>query len=185
MMMHSATFKGFMLSLAACEIKIGGKQVVGLTKADMSCGVTREVEYGSGPIGLGVAIGQHKASFTCDQHAQEAFALMAMLDALAGGAGFSMAKVNVTFTFTGAGATVAGIGAPVRAVILTDVTFNEWKKSPTNDGKSVVGTWTCTVVSPIGWDVGGGKMIYSINPDVFAQSNSLTVGVGGTVSLGG
>jgi hypothetical protein len=179
--MYSATFSGPMLSLASCDIRVAGKRIVGLTKADIEDGVKREKEYGSGPIALGAAIGIHEATLSFDQHLQEAMALQSMLNLLAGGAGYAMAIANMSFTFTGIpGVKVAGLATPVRSVEIDEVQFLKWKKGPSNDGKSIVGSWETLVLKPI--RING---IYSMNPDIFSTSNSITIGLGGEVVSSG
>jgi hypothetical protein len=182
--MYSATFKGQMLSFGNCEIKIAGARQVGIPKADMSCGLKAEGERGTGPIMLGSALGNHEATFSMDQHLQEAVALQALLDDRSGGAGFALAEVNVSFTFNGAGVRINGFVAPIQRVEIKDVRFLDLKPSLSNDGKSIVGSWTTLVTQPIAWTVGG-RTIYSINPDVFATSNSISIGIGGTIQIAG
>lgn len=178
--MYSATFKGPMLSMSNCEIRIAGVRVVGVTKADMECGLKAEAEYGTGPIALGSAIGQHEATFSMDQHEQEAQALRVLLNSKSGGAGAALAEVNVSFTFNGAGVVINGIATPVRRIEIFDVRFLKSKPAPSNDGKSVITSWTTLVTKPISFDG-----VYSINPDVFATSNSISIGVGGTIQITG
>lgn len=183
--MYNATFSGPMLSLASCEIRVAGVQIVGLTKADMECGLKAEPEYGSGPIALGSAIGIHEATLSFDQHTQEAMVLQKLLNARSGGAGYAVAEANMSFTFTGAGVRISGLTIPVRSISIENVRFLKFKAPPSNDGKSVVGSWSTLVTRPIEWSLATGEKVYSINPDLFAQSNSLAVGVGGEVLANG
>lgn len=183
--MYNATFSGPMLSLAACDIRVAGTQIVGLTKADMECGLKADPEYGSGPIALGSAIGQHEATFSMDQHLQEAMVLQKLLNARSGGAGFAFAEVNVSFTFTGAGIRISGLVIPVRTINIEGVRFLKCKPAPSNDGKSIIASWSTLVTKPIAWGLATGETVYSINPDLFAQSNSLAIGIGGEVLANG
>lgn len=180
--MYSATFKGPMLSFGNCEITVAGVRQVGIPKADMSCGLKAEGERGNGPIMLGSAIGNHEATFSCDQHESEAMALKVLLNSKAGGAGFALAQVNVAFNFNGAGIRLNGFLAPIQRVELKNVRFLETKPTMSNDGKGVVSTWTTLVTEPIAWTIGG-VTVYSINPDVFATSNSISIGIGGVINL--
>jgi hypothetical protein len=182
--MYSATFKGQMLSFGNCEITIGGVRHVGIPKADMSCGLKAEGERGTGPIMLGSALGNHEATFSMDQYLQEASALQVQLDERSGGAGFALAQVNVSFAFNGAGVRINGFTAPIQRVEIKNVRFLDLKAPPSNDGKSVIGTWTTLVTEPIAWTIGG-RTVYSINPAIFATSNSISIGVGGTVLISG
>lgn len=184
-MAYGATFTGPMLSLASCEIRVAGVQIVGLTKADMECGMKADPEYGSGPIALGSAIGVHEATFSMDQHLQEAMVLQKLLNASSGGAGYAFAEVNVSFTFTGAGIRVSGLVVPVRSILIEGVRFLKCKPAPSNDGKSIIASWTTLVTRPIAWSLATGETVYSVNPDLFAGSNSLAVGVGGEVLASG
>jgi hypothetical protein len=178
--MYSATFKGPMLSMSNCEIKVAGVRVVGVTKADVECGLKAEAEFGTGPIALGSAIGMHEATFSMDQHEQEADALRKLLDSRSGGAGFALAEVNVSFTFNGAGVVINGLRAPVKRVEIFGVRFLKPKAAPSNDGKSIITSWTTLVTQPISWDG-----VYSINPATFATSNSISIGIGGTIQIAG
>ena len=182
--MYSATFKGQMLSFGNCEITIAGVRQVGMPKADMSCGLKAEGERGNGPIMLGSAIGNHEATFSCDQYEQEAMALKVLLDSKSGGAGFALAQVNVAFAFNGAGVRINGFTAPIQRVEIKNVRFLDTKPSMSNDGKSVMSTWTTLVTEPIAWTIGG-VTVYSINPDIFATSNSISIGIGGAIQLAG
>lgn len=184
-MTFSATFSGPMLSLAQAEIRVAGVQIIGATKMDFSCGVTAEPEYGSGPIALGTPIGIHKAEFGMDQHLQEAYVLQKLLNGKSGGAGFSQALVNVSLTFLNVGATIGGFTTPVRAIKVSNVRFLQCKPAPSNDGKSVIATWTCVVTNPIEWVLATGDSVYSINPALFAGSNSLSIGDGGEIIANG
>lgn len=178
--MYSATFKGPMLSMSNCEIKIAGVRVVGVTKADMEDGLKAEGEMGTGPIPLGSAIGMWEGSFSMDQHEQEADALRKLLDSRSGGAGFALAEVNVSFAFNGAGVRINGLVSPVKRIELFGVRFLKPKAAPSNDGKSIITSWTTLLVNPISWDG-----VYSINPDIFATSNSISIGAGGTIQISG
>jgi hypothetical protein len=178
--MYSATFKGPMLSMSNCEIRIAGVRVVGVTKADMEDGLKAEAEFGTGPIPLGSALGQWEGSFSMDQHEQEADALRKLLNSKSNGAGFALAEVNVSFTFNGAGVTINGLTSPVKRVELLGVRFLKPKAAPSNDGKSIITSWSTLLTRPISWDG-----IYSINPDIFATSNSISIGAGGTILISG
>jgi hypothetical protein len=180
--MFSATFKGPMLSFSNCEVKVAGVRQVGIPKADMSCGLKAEGERGNGPIMLSSAIGNHEATFGCDQYLQEALALQTLLNSRSGGAGYALAEVNVSFDFNGAGVALNGFTAPIQRVEIFNVRFLDMKPSLTNDGKSAIATWTTLVTKPIAWTVGG-VVIYSINPDIFATSNSISIGTGGTINI--
>lgn len=182
--MYSATFKGPMLSFGNCEVTIAGTRVVGVTKADMSCGLKAEGERGNGPIMLGSPIGNHEATFSMDQHLQEALALKVLLNSKAAGAGFALAQVNVAFAFNGSGVRLNGFVAPITRVEIKNVRFLDSKPAPSNDGKSVITSWTTLVTEPIAWTIGG-VVVYSINPDIFATSNSISIGVGGTIQITG
>lgn len=180
--MYSATFKGPMLSFANCEVKVAGVRQVGFPKADMSCGLKVEGERGNGPIMLGSAIGNHEATFSCDQYLNEALALQVLLNSKAGGAGWALAQVNVSFDFNGAGVSLNGFVAPIQRVEIKNVKFVDMKPSLVNDGKAAVVTWTTLVTEPIAWTIGG-VVVYSINPEIFATSNSISIGVGGTINV--
>lgn len=182
--MYSATFKGPMLSFGNCEITVAGVRQVGIPKADMSCGLKAEGERGNGPIMLGSAIGNHEATFTMDQHTQEALVLQVLLDSKSGGSGFALAQVNVAFAFNGAGIRLNGFVAPITRVEIKNVRFLEVKAAPSNDGKSTISSWTTLVTEPIAWTIGG-VVVYSINPAVFATSNSISIGIGGTIQIAG
>lgn len=182
--MYSATFKGPMLSFGNCEITVAGVRQVGIPKADMSCGLKAEGERGNGPIMLGSAIGNHEATFTMDQHLQESLVLKVLLNQKAGDAGFALAQVNVAFAFNGAGVRLNGFVAPITRVEIKNVRFLESKPTMSNDGKSVVESWTTLVTEPIAWTIGG-VVVYSIDPSKFATSNSISIGVGGTIQIAG
>lgn len=185
-MAYGATFSGPMLSFANCEVKINGVRQVGMTKIDLEDGIKAELEYGNGPIPLGSALGQWEGTLSCDQHKQEALALMAMLSGLSNGNGYGIVETNMSLTFNTI-ATVVNGGTPfgIRRVEIPRVRFLKAKPAYVNDGKSVILSWTTLLLEPVGFSFDGSTFVYSLNPDVWSTSNSLSVGLGGTINVSG
>ena len=184
-MAYNATFDGPMLSMASCEIKIAGDRYVAITKVDLQCGLKAEPERGTGPIAIGTAIGEHSATLTFDQHKTEADLLKARLANLSGQNSFALAEANFSIVFN---ATVpprlSGISTPITSVLVERVRFLDTKEALANDGKSIISSWTTVVTIPIRW-TSGGKTYWSIDPNIYAPSNSISIGLGGAISIGG
>lgn len=185
-MAYGATFSGPMLSFANCEVKINGVRQVGFTKLDLEDGVKVDLEYGNGPLPLGAAIGQWEGTMSADQHWQESLALMVMLDRLSLGNGFTVIETNMSLTFNTI-ATVVNGGTPfgIKRVEIPRVRFTKKKPAYANDGKSVICSWTTLLMAPVGFSFDGKTYVYSLNPDVWSTSNSLSVGLGGTIDISG
>ncbi len=183
---YGATFSGPMLSFANCEIKINGARQVGMPKIDLEDGVKAELEFGNGPLPLGAALGQWEGTLSIDQHKQEALALMAMLNGLSGGLGYAVVEANMSLTFNTIAVVVNG-GTPfgIKRVQIPRVRFLKAKPAYANDGKSVILSWTTLLMEPVGFSFDGTTFIYSLNPDVWSTSNSLSVGLGGTIDISG
>lgn len=181
--MFGVTFKGLMLSMASAEIRIAESRMVALTSITPKDGVTAEPEYGSGPIALGTALGQHKAELTFDQHLTEATKLTALLSERGNGS-FALAQENFSVIFTTTGQQrQSGLATPIESFLIKNVRFLGFEPKLTNDGKSTIVTWSTVVTEPIEWTIGG-KTVYSLDPTLFAPSNSIAVGLGGGIEIG-
>ena len=185
-MAYGATFSGPMLSFSNCEIKIAGTRQVGITKIDLEDGLKAENEFGNGPIPLGAPIGQWEGTLSLDQHKQESLALMALLDGLSAGNGFAVVETNMSLTFNTVAVVVNG-GTPfsIKRVEIPRVRFLKTKPAYANDGKSVINSWTTLLMAPVGFSFDGTTFVYSLNPNIWSTSNSLSVGLGGTVNISG
>ncbi len=185
-MAYGATFTGQMLSYSNCEIKVSGVRQVGMPKIDLEDGVKAELEYGNGPIPLGSAVGQWEGTLSVDQHKQEALALMALLNGRSGGLGYSVVETNMSLTFNTIAVVVNGGQAfGIKRVEIPRVRFLKAKPAYANDGKSVILSWTTLLLAPVGFSFDGSTFVYSLNPDIWATSNSVSVGLGGTVNISG
>lgn len=185
-MAFGVTFQGPMMSFNNCELKINGVRVIGFTKLDIEDGIKTELEFGNSMIPIGAGPGQWEGSISGDQHAQEAIALQAMLNVLAGGTGFAFAEVNMSLTFNTIRTVVNG-GTPfqIKRVEIPKLRFLKPKYALVNDGKSTICSWGMLLMEPVGFSSDGATFVYSCNPEVWSTSNSLSIGLGGTINIAG
>lgn len=183
-MQFSTNSQGFMLSMASCVIKIAGARYVQITKIDVEDGVKAEPERGSGPISIGTAIGEYNCTFSFDQHLTEALRLQRVLAELSGVNSSAMALANVSIIFNAAAPRISGIAQPLSSILIPNVRFLGMKQGIANDGKSIVASWTTVVTEPVKWTADGVDF-YTMDPATFAQTSSISIGLGGGISIGG
>jgi hypothetical protein len=111
---------------------------------------------------------------------------MAMLSGLSNGNGYGIVETNMSLTFNTI-ATVVNGGTPfgIKRVEIPRVRFLKAKPAYANDGKSVMLSWTTLLLAPVGFSFDGSTFVYSLNPDIWSTSNSLSVGLGGTINISG
>jgi len=183
-MQFSTNSQGFMLSMASCEFKIAGARYVQITKIDVEDGVKAEPEKGSGPISIGTAIGDYNCTFSFDQHLNESLRLKRALAQISGINSYAMALANVSIIFNAAAPRISGIAQPLSSILIPNVRFLSTKPAISNDGKSIVESWTTVVTEPVKWTADGVDF-YAMDPATFAQTSSISIGIGGGISIGG
>lgn len=156
--------QGFIPSWRSAEIDVSGSRVVGMKSCNWSESCEGDVEFGNGPVPLGVTVGEYKADVEIEQLLSEYAVLLARL-----GTNYRAKGFNIGVQFNEPGVDL--ITVEFRSVRL-GANAGSWQGNP---GATI--KWKAQVFEPI--SINGLSMIQRQ-----ASGASFSIG-GGVQALGG